>query len=321
MMTLHNNIKDFAELIQLTAAHFGISPDFVEKDYWITSVLKRLALSANTGSIVFKGGTSLSKGYRLINRFSEDIDIAMINENLTGNALKTKTRSIEKEITTDLTEIIEPEITSKGSMFRKSVFQYPVVTPNRLSSGTPKRIIIEINSFANPYPYAKQTITSFIAEYLHIINQKEAIEEYGLQPFSINVLDKSRTMVEKLVSVVRFSFNENPVKAIASKIRHFYDLYFLANDEQCKAYLYSDSFKKDFAELYAHDQRTFDTPTNWQGKTVEQSPLTTDFPALWDKLKDTYRSELSQLAFSVIPEEKDVAESFHFILQQINHNK
>jgi len=317
MMTLHNNSKDFAELIQLTAVHFRISPDFVEKDYWITAVLKKLALSGNTGSIVFKGGTSLFKGYRLIDRFSEDIDIAMINENLTGNALKTKIRSVEKEITTDLVEIIEPEITSKGSMFRKSVFQYPVVTPNRLSSGTPKRIIIEINSFANPYPYAKQTITSFIAEFLNVINRKEAIEEYGLLPFSINVLDKSRTMVEKLVSLIRFSFDENPVKAVASKIRHFYDLYFLANDDQSKAYLHSDNFKRDFVELYSHDQQTFDTPLGWQGKSVEQSPLITDFPSLWDKLKETYRSELSQLAFSSIPDEKDVAESFIEVTKSI----
>lgn len=183
-------------------------------------MLKKLALSANTDSIVFKGGTSLSKGYRLVNRFSDDIDIAMINENLIGNALKKKIRSIEKEITTDLTEVVETGITSKGSMFRKSVFQYPVVTSNRLSSSTTKRIIIEINSFANPYPYEKQTITSFIEEYLHVISQNEAIEEYGLQPFSVNVLDKSRTMLEKLVSLVRFSFDENPVKAVASKIRH-----------------------------------------------------------------------------------------------------
>jgi predicted nucleotidyltransferase component of viral defense system len=173
MMTLHNNTKEFAELIQLTATYFRIFPDFVEKDYWISSVLKKLALSANAGTVVLKGGTSLSKGYRLITRFSEDVDIAMVNENLTGNALKTKIRSIEKEITTDLTEFVEPGITSKGSMFRKSVFHYPVVTFNRLSSAAPKRLIVEISSFANPYPCVKQTISSFIEEYLHSINQKQ----------------------------------------------------------------------------------------------------------------------------------------------------
>lgn len=316
-MILHHNTKDFVELIQLTADYFGIFPDFVEKDYWITSVLKKLSLSANTDSIVFKGGTSLSKGYHLINRFSEDVDIAMINENLTGNALKTKIRSIEKEITDDLTEIIEPEITSKGSMFRKSVFQYPVVPTNRLRSKTPKRIIIEINSFANPYPYSKLTITSFIAEFLKNTDQGKAIEEYGLHPFLINVLEKSQTMVEKLVSLVRVSFDDNPVKAIASKIRHFYDLYFLVSDEQCKAYLYSARFKKDFAELFAHDQQIFDTPKGWKSKKIEQSPLTTNFPALWDKLKDSYSSELSQLAFSTIPDERKVAESFKEMIKLI----
>ncbi len=65
MMILHNNTLDFAELIQLSAVHFGISPDFIEKDYWITSVLKRLALSANAGSIVslyFSTLLSLSVG-------------------------------------------------------------------------------------------------------------------------------------------------------------------------------------------------------------------------------------------------------------------
>ncbi|OFY38768.1 MAG: hypothetical protein A2X18_08830 [Bacteroidetes bacterium GWF2_40_14] len=317
-MILHNNnTKDFAELIQLTAVHFGISPDFVEKDYWITTVLKKLAFSSFTGSIVFKGGTSLSKGYHLINRFSDDIDIAMINEYLTGNALKTKIRSVEKEITKDLTEIYNPDITSKGSMFRKSVFQYPVATSNRLNSGTQKRIIIEINSFANPYPYAKQTITSFISEFLISKDRKEAIEEYALEPFSINVLDKSQTMLEKLVSLVRFSFDENIDKALSSKIRHFYDLYLLAKDEQSKAYLRSDNFKKDFVELYAHNQQIFDTPLGWQGKLVEQSPLIIDFPALWNKIKDTYRSELSQLAFFEIPDEKDVAVSFMEVIKSI----
>lgn len=200
-------------------------------------------------------------------------------------------------------------------MFRKSVFQYPVVSANRLTSGTPKRIIIEINSFANPYPYAKQTITSFLADFLNVINRKEAVEEYGLQPFTINVLDKSRTMVEKLVSLIRFSFDENPAKSIASKIRHFYDLHFLVNDDQCKVYLHSDNFKRDFAELYAHDQQTFDAPYGWQGKSVKQSPLISDFPALWNKLKETYRSELSQLAFSSIPNEKVVAESFMEVIK------
>jgi predicted nucleotidyltransferase component of viral defense system len=143
--------------------------------------------------VVFKGGTSLSKGYRLINRFSEDIDIAMIEEKLSGNALKSKIRTIEKEITadSDFAEIVLPNITSKDSLFRKSVFEYPSLISSILNRNTTKRIIIEINSFDNPYPYLQQEITSFITEFLLITSQTKAIEEYGLQSFSLNVLDKN----------------------------------------------------------------------------------------------------------------------------------
>lgn len=316
-MTLHNNANDFSALITFTANHFDRSIEFVEKDYWITHTLNLLAHSANVENVVFKGGTSLSKGYRLINRFSEDIDIAMINENLSGNALKTKIRTVEKDITIGLTELKEPEITSKGSMYRKSVFQYPSVLSNRLSGNVPKRIIIEINSFANPYPYVKKEITSFIADFLSETKRMDAIEQYNLQPFTLNVLDKRRTMIEKLVSLFRFSFSENPILAIASKIRHFYDLYFLANDAQCAEYIQSPDFKTNFAELYAHDQKTFDEPDDWKGKTFEQSPLVNDFPAMWEKLKETYRNELSQLAFTKIPEEKEVAKVFIEIIKQV----
>ena len=170
-MKLHNNTQDFNELIRLTATHFSILPEFVEKDYWITLILNRLSKSSHVNSVVFKGGTSLTKGYRLINRFSEDIDIALLDEKLTGNALKTKIRKIEKIITADLTEIEEQGVTRKGSVYRKSLFQYPSNTNSRLLNNIQKRIIVEINSFANPYPFVQQEITSFIAEFLTATNQ------------------------------------------------------------------------------------------------------------------------------------------------------
>ena len=142
------------------------------------------------------------------------------------------------------------------------------------------------------------------------------ISEYNINPFSINVLDKRRTMIEKLVSLIRFSFSENPSLAITSKIRHFYDLYFLANDAECSNYLQSADFNADFAELYTHDQQIFNEPAGWQKKTVNQSILLTDFMSLWYKMRDIYQNELSQLAFSAIPDEKDVAQAF---INTINH--
>ncbi|KAA6337674.1 hypothetical protein EZS27_014270 [termite gut metagenome] len=93
----------------------------------------------------------------------------MINENLSGNALKTKIRSAEKEVTAEFTEIIEPNVTSKDSMYRKSLFTYPTVIKD--FTKVPKRVIVEINAFANPYPYVKQEISSFIADFLTATNR------------------------------------------------------------------------------------------------------------------------------------------------------
>jgi len=309
---LHNDPKLFKDTVLATAEYFHISPAYIEKDYWITNTLRRLSQNPNANKVVFKGGTSLSKAYNLVDRFSEDIDIAVIDANsFNGNQLKTLIKKVAKEMTTDLEEIQVDGVTSKGSRFYKAVYAYPDMlkqkTKTAISSGN---LLVEVNSFANPYPYEAKTITSFIEVFLNKTGNHDLITEHELQPFEVNVLDKRRTMIEKLVSLIRFSFSENPVVAIASKIRHFYDLYFLANDPECADYLSSPDFKKDFNELYAHDQEMFDEPTNWIDKTVSQSPLMTDFPALWTKLKDTYNTELSQLAYSPIPDESKISDKF-----------
>ncbi|MEA4839470.1 MAG: nucleotidyl transferase AbiEii/AbiGii toxin family protein [Bacteroidales bacterium] len=317
-MKLHNDKELFSNLVTLAAKSLRMTPAFVEKDYWITLILYNLANSPYSSSVVFKGGTSLSKGYRLINRFSEDIDIAMIEENLSGNALKTKIRNIEKEISVGFTETIEPNITSKGSMFRKSVFEYPSFISGILIGNTARRIIVEINSFANPYPYVKQEIMSFITEFLLTTNQQETVGKHDLQSFALNVLDKRRTMIEKLVSLVRFSFSENPTQAILSKIRHFYDLYYLAQDAECVEYMQTAQFKIDFSELLVHDKVAFDTPDGWRMKDIMESPLIVNFPVLWDGLRTSYQNELTQLAFIEIPEEKEVFNSFEKLINNLH---
>ena len=73
------------------------------------------------------------------------------------------------------------------------------------------------------------------------------IEEYDLHPFELNILDKRRTLCEKVVSLLRFSFMDNPVQGLTGKIRHFYDIYFLLDDRECMEYVEQD-FIKDLQE-------------------------------------------------------------------------
>jgi len=316
-MKLHEDKTLFTQLLNFSANTLSIRPEFIEKDYWLTRALQRLSQNQNTERVVFKGGTSLSKAYRLTNRFSEDIDIAVIEaDSFSGNQLKMLIKRLAKDMASELKEKIEQGVTSKGSRFYKAIYQYPNLVGLTSSAVKAGQLLIEINTYANPYPYIKQDITFFLSDYLTTINRQDLIEQYELKPFSINVLDKRRTIVEKLVSLIRFSFEEDIQRALASKIRHFYDLYYLTNDTECIDYINSADFQKDLSELLIHDQQEFDKPAGWQTKTVKESSLFTEFSTLWAGLSSTYQNELTPLAFSEIPDEKLVAESFMKIMEK-----
>ena len=317
-MNLHENRDLFISIVRDMAEKTAISELFIEKDYWLTRSLQRLSQNQNVEKVVFKGGTALSK-IRLTNRFSEDIDIAVIDaDSFSGNQLKMLIKRLAKDISIDLEEKVVQGITSKGSKFYKSIYLYPNLigqeTKTAVKSG---QLLIEINTYANPYPYQKQQITSLISDYLLKLNRQDLLEKYNLLPFSVNVLDKCRTMLEKLVSLLRFSFAENPKIELAKKIRHFYDLYYLANNEECTKYIQSIDFQKDLQKLFAHDQQEFDEPKDWQTKTINDSPLITDFHLLWNTLRETYLSEISMLAFTTIPKEKEIEEKFIEIVKNI----
>jgi len=313
-MKLHTDRRFFADTVRAASQHLDIREEFVEKDYWITLVLNRLAASKYTGETVFKGGTSLSKGYGLIDRFSEDIDLAVINTgDKSGNEIKTIIRTVEKEITRELLEVPLEGVSSKGSRFRKSVFKYESIDSKNKSN----RLIVEINSFANPFPYQALSIKSMIHNFLLQTNNASYVETYDLQALSINVLNKEQTMTEKLVSLIRFSFDENPVESISKKIRHFYDLHYLVNDEECARFLKSETFKERFFDIIDHDRLMFDEPNGWGNKPISESPLIRDFPTIWGKLKSVYNIELSALAYQPIPDQQLVAQSFTEILERL----
>ena len=314
-MNLHKNKDLFLSIVQDMAQKTAISEVYIEKDYWLTRSLQRLSQNPNADKVVFKGGTALSK-VRLTNRFSEDIDIAVIEANsFSGNQLKMLIKRLAKDMAADLEEKVVEGVTSKGSKFYKAIYLYPNLigqkTKTAVKSG---QLLIEINTFANPYPYQKQQITSFVSEYLLKLERQDLIEKYNLLPFSVNVLDKRRTMLEKFVSLLRFSFSENPKAELAKKIRHFYDLYYLSNDEECAKYIQSVDFQTDLQELFMHDQQEFDEPNGWQTKTIKESPLLIDFPDIWASLRITYQNELSNLAFAEIPDEKAVEKNVQQIV-------
>lgn len=313
-MKLHQDTKLFSATLRAASQYLDIKLEFVEKDYWITLVLSRLARCKYIDASVFKGGTSLSKGYNLIERFSEDVDIAIINnKEKSGNEIKNIIRAIEKEITADLTEVLKDGVTSKGSRFRKSIFEYMASEKANANN----KLIIEINSFANPFPYQRMAIKSMIFDFLTQTKNETYIEQYDLQSIEVNVLSKEQTMLEKIVSLIRFSYKVNTVESISEKIRHFYDLYYLMKNPECIEFVASDSFKKQFDTILQHDRELFEEPAGWQTKSISESPLVANFAFIWAQLKEKYQTELSALAYRPIPAEKDVAKCFEELLKRI----
>jgi hypothetical protein len=143
------------------------------------------------------------------------------------------------------------------------------------------------------------------------------IEQYDLQSIEVNVLSKEQTILEKIVSLIRFSYKANTVESISEKIRHFYDLYYLMKNPECIEFVASDSFKTQFDTILQHDREMFEEPTGWQTKSISESPLVANFAFIWIQLKEKYQAELSALAYRPIPAENDVAKCFEKLINRI----
>lgn len=229
-MNLHENKSLFVDAVLSAAQHLGIKPSYIEKDYWITRTLKKMAEADTDRRTIFKGSTSLSKAYSIGFRFSEDVDVAIVDAStLSGNQLKMLIKKLAKSMTYGLEEIPMEGVTSKGSRYYKAIYGYEANTEFTNAASLevePMKIdqlMVEINSFANPYPFVARSIDNFIGIFLRGIGREDLIPQYELGEFSLNVLDAKRTLTEKLVSLLRFSLSDNYRYDLPSKIRHFYD--------------------------------------------------------------------------------------------------
>lgn len=325
-MRLHENPQLFREAINFASrpavqGGLGISPLFIEKDYWISRSLRLMAEDDTGNRTVFKGGTSLSKAYGIGARFSEDVDVAIAEAwTLSGNQLKNLIRKTARRMTEGLAEIVIPGKTSKGSHYHKAYYHYPQVLETQAATSiNPGQILVEINSFANPYPYERLAIESFLTTFFRQSGNQDLIDEFDMQPFSVAVLDKRRTLTEKLVSLVRCSLADDYLTQLSAKIRHFYDLHYLLQDKEANGYLQSEEFRSDFRELFTHDRQQFDKPEGWLTRGLEESPLLTAWEDVWKRTEPVYLKELPGLAYHEIPSSARISDSMRTILEYIRN--
>lgn len=319
-MKLHENPLLFADVIKSAAKILDMPQEFVEKGYWICQILQRLSRHDKSQYAVWKGGTSLAKAYGLINRFSSDVDVAVLTENMSQNQQKKFLARISHDTTVDLDETDMGHETIKNNRFRKTYHTYKsaISDVNNSLSFLGRFVIVEINTYGNPYPFERKTVKSFISEVFERQGLQDAITTYDMAPFELNVLDKRRTMCEKIVSLLRFSFSDNPIEGLSSKIRHFYDLHFMRMDEECREYL-KNEFPTNLLELIAHDKAEFDRPPLWKDAELTTTVLFTSFDETWQKLAPTYKSELGRLTYGALPTTDEIASSISPLMEYVKN--
>jgi len=316
-MNLHEDNEAFAELVEVTAASIGLPQVYVEKDYWVTKALKHLSESPHFDEVVFKGGTSLSKAYRLIDRFSEDIDLAIFAGDKSKGAKKRLLKSIESVTAQGLTYLKEDARESKGSNFRKTVYQYPrSIDGDNFGQASPE-LLVEINSFTNPEPFESRKLQTLIAEVLAQIKQSELISQYSLENFSINVLSVSRTLVEKMLGVIKDSYNEAPVAKLSDRIRHLYDICLILKHDEYRNFVTSDDFKS-LCNICIEDEKAgFFAYSNCFDKALIDAPLFSKFKDWRQHLNTTYTGIFADLVYGDLPTMEDIEEALYFIKKNL----
>ena len=150
-MNLHTDKKLFVSAVSAAGNRFGVDEKDIENDYWITLALFEIFRSAVATDTVFKGGTALAKCHKLIERFSEDIDVvAMRKDGETDNQLKKKLKTISDTVCGFMPEIEVTGITHKRGQIRKTAHQFPKETFSGEYGQVREYIVIEASWFGEP---------------------------------------------------------------------------------------------------------------------------------------------------------------------------
>ena len=239
--TYLHNLRDFNALLRIVGEERNILPGLVEKDYWIMHVL--YGLKKMNYEFELKGGTSLSKGYGIIDRFSEDIDIHIkppvefkINENpnnikpATIESRKNFYEWLSRDITIDGIIAVERDTVFDDVKFRSGgirLFYNPIAEK---ISGIKEGILLEAG-FDDVTPNHSKTISSWAYDKAITNNNINILDN---RANDIICYDQSYTFVEKLQTIAtKFRKESVDAKSRPSNfMRQYYDVYcLLANAE------------------------------------------------------------------------------------------
>lgn len=218
-MNLHHDKEAFGELIVGAANELAIPTNVIEKDYYVTITLK--ALAEKTKDLVFKGGTSLTKCYQLLDRFSEDIDLSYTAES--GIPGESRKKLLKKNIVSTMEEFGFQINNLDSTRSRRNYNCYRASYPSvyEQNSILKPELVIETYVAMLPFPTTNRKVDNYIYRFLNKINRLDLVETYDLMPFEITTQTIERTLVDKVFAVCDYHMQEK----IDRHSRHLYDIH------------------------------------------------------------------------------------------------
>ena len=320
-MKLHENKELFKDAIVATSQLKGIAEIYVEKDYWVTLSLYSIFSNEIGHSCIFKGGTALSKCNHLIDRFSEDIDIVLLKHgNESSNQLKNKLKKVTKIVGRNIPEIDVKGITNKKGMIRKTAHNYPRIFEG-LFGQIRDSLIVEATWLGSFEPFEKGKVNSLIYEMMIETNQLQIANEYGLTPFEVNVLSPKRTFCEKIMSLIRFSYTDNPIDDLNNKIRHIYDINQMLKNKEVKDFFETKGFDELLVKVANDDMLSFKSGNEWLQHHPTQAMIFREINEVWSKLRTTYFSTFSKLVYGDLPDDNEILETLNTLKERMENIK
>ena len=241
--------SDKKDLIIGTAGKMGISQGIIEKDIWVVAILQEIFHSQKyRNQFVFKGGTSLSKVFNVIYRFSEDIDLIMnwelIGYNKEKDPWADRSKTQQDKLNKSMHALGDEYLTREFTPWlqkKLSALDSGVVSANSIGDGkiqihyptffhapyVKEAILLEIGPLASWIPSIPRKIHTYVANsYPDVLDEK---------PTLITTTTAERTFWEKVTIAHQIAYSNNsPPQRYA---RHYYDLFMLAKSGIAKSAL------------------------------------------------------------------------------------
>jgi len=243
---------DFDQAVIATRDYFALprlTDQIIEKDYYVTEALRMVANYMPDG-VIFKGGTSLSKGWDLIHRFSEDIDLFVDSGSTGKKAIDRKLKQLRDAVDAHPgLHFVADESNTIGGFGRGDRFSY---SPQFVDiAGIAPRVFLEVGTSSGTYPTETRMIRSYVAEYLSFSNVSLDAEDEA--SFTMPLLHFRRTFVEKMFAIhAKVEIFKETGQTIGSYARHYYDLWCLAKQPDVTTMLQGneyDDIKADYERV------------------------------------------------------------------------